>query len=194
MNLRSARHECQLLSLHPYVCGTTEIHKQGTPEVHLVPGSALHMYVALRLFNQHLQSALLQFNFPRVLFLVNKPFKSYYCIGESSGLDFDPKIIYIPLPLSENIFSPLVACCFWLLSGRFLLWFFPILHFFYPFTSASFSLTSFYFPFSFSFSYIFPFFSFPFNIFSPEWHLWYSPLPGGRGNFLKIFSGRNKKF
>jgi hypothetical protein len=64
--------ECQIwwCNCHfTYVCGTTEVHKQGTPEVlFYVPGvHYIHMYLALRLFNLHLQ-----FNFPSVLLLMNK--------------------------------------------------------------------------------------------------------------------------
>ncbi len=46
-----------------YVYGTTEVHIRAHLRFIFCPGGALHMYVALRLFNLQLQCALLQFNF-----------------------------------------------------------------------------------------------------------------------------------
>ncbi len=63
MNFRSARHGGAITGF-TYVCGTTEVHNQGTPEVLSTSRSALHMYMALRgLLNLHLRCALLQFNY-----------------------------------------------------------------------------------------------------------------------------------
>jgi hypothetical protein len=54
------------ITISTYLCGTMEVHKQGTPEVLFTPRGALHMYMALRPFNLHLWSALLQFSFHSV--------------------------------------------------------------------------------------------------------------------------------
>ncbi len=44
-NLRSARSRVAIADFR-YVCGTSEVHKQGTPEVHLCPVGVLDMYMA----------------------------------------------------------------------------------------------------------------------------------------------------
>jgi hypothetical protein len=89
-----------------------------------------------------------------------------------------------PPPLLKMIFfPPLATHCFSTPIVAFLLYFFPILLLFYPFTSSFlifFPLSSLFIPLSSFFFYIFPLFLFDFSYFSPQMtSADTSPPPGG---------------
>ncbi len=70
----------------------TEVHYRAHRKFFLRPGGALHMYMALQLFNLHLRCALLQFNFLSV-------FTSY---------EHTLKIHIVPMEAQKNLEPPRV--------------------------------------------------------------------------------------
>jgi hypothetical protein len=88
MNLRSARYR-GAMTFFTYVCGATEVHKQVTRSQRKFfsrPGGLLHIYMALQVFNLHLRSVLLQFNFYSVFTSCEQTFKNPTVVMEEQKI------------------------------------------------------------------------------------------------------------